>query len=720
MGGRGVFRGPPGAFDGGPMALTSLTNPSPEARDDAHSGTANVLNGLGAHRVNAPPLPTRNARTLSDAELKQFLSTMLVIRAFEERTAELFKEGFVKGSAHSSIGQEAVAAGACFPLLRDDFLATHHRAHGHCIAKGADVNGMMAELLGRKDGLCGGLGGSMHVADIGLNIIGANGIVGACMGLGVGAALAAKQRKSTDAGIAIFGDGGANEGIFHEALNMAAIWKLPIVFLCENNQYGLSTPFSEVTAGGSVSARAAGYGVPGATIDGNDVVAVYTAVDEAIARARAGEGPTVIEAITYRHSDHSMRANLPGYREDDEVTLWKTKDPIGRCARLLKERGAMTDADYDAMAAAAGAMIDAAVVFAKASPEPELSSLAPAVSAPSKSANAIEPPPGTRELTYLDAIKEAMAQEMERDERVFVIGEDVGLIGGTFGVTRGLFQRFGKDRLMNTPISEMGIAGAAVGSAICGRRPIAEIQIFDFVTFMMDMIVNQAAKLRYMLGGKPTVPVVFRGPQGGGIRLAAQHSQSLEAWFAHVPGLIVVAPSTPYDAKGLLISSIRDDNPVMFLEHKLLYLGQTAAVPEYSYEIPIGKADVKRAGGDVTVIATQAMVERALSAAEVLSRENISVEVIDPRTLRPLDMDCFVRSVKKTHRCVVVHEAWRTGGLGAEIAAQITESAFDWLDAPIERLGSMEVPMPYNDKLERAVIPSQGAIVEAIRRVCYR
>jgi 2-oxoisovalerate dehydrogenase E1 component len=665
-------------------------------------------------------LATRNAPQLGDAELKELLQTMLLIRAFETRTTELFQSGLVKGTAHSSVGQEAVAAGACYSLLRRDFITTHHRGHGHCIAKGADVSKMMAELLGRRDGICHGLGGSMHIADIELNIIGANGIVGASMGLGVGAALAAKQRKSTDAGIAIFGDGGANEGIFHEALNMAAIWKLPIVFLCENNQYGLSTSFAEATAGGSVSARAAGYGIPGETIDGNDVVAVYATVSEAIARARAGEGPSLVEAITYRHGDHSMRANLPGYREDAEVQRWKTMDPITRCTALLTTRGALANAEYNHMVSAAEAAIDRAVEFAKSSPEPDAEILLPAVSVPFKSANAIEPPPGTRELTYLEAIKEAMAQEMERDERVFVLGEDVGLIGGTFGVTRGLFQRFGKDRLMNTPISEMGIAGAAVGSAICGRRPIAEIQIFDFVTFMMDMIVNQAAKLRYMLGGTPTVPVVFRGPQGGGIRLAAQHSQSLEAWFSHVPGLIVLAPSTPYDAKGLLISAIRDDNPVMFLEHKMLYLGQSSPVPEAPYEIPIGKADIKRVGTDVTVIATQVMVERALAAAEALSRDDISVEVIDPRTLRPLDMDCLIRSVKKTHRCVVVHEAWRTGGIGGEIAAAINELAFDWLDAPVERLGAVEVPMPYNDKLERAVIPTQNAIIDGIRRVCYR
>lgn len=699
--------------DAAQAAIPASNRPTPAKPTGSRKGS-NANGGASLH------LATRNAPRLGDAELKQLLRTMMIIRKFETRTTDLFLSGLVKGTAHSSAGQEAIAAGACYPLLQSDFIATHHRGHGHCIAKGADVSRMMAELLGRADGICGGLGGSMHIADINLNIIGANGIVGASMGLGVGAALAAKQRKSTDAGIAIFGDGGANEGIFHEAMNLAAIWKLPIVFLCENNQYALSTSFRESTAGGSIANRAAGYAVPGETVDGNDVVAVYAAVDEAIARARAGEGPTLIEALTYRHGDHSMRANLPGYREDEEVEHWKSMDPINRCAALLRERDALPDDEYEALVSETDSIIEAAIEFGKNSPEPDIDVLFPAVSAPFKSAGAIEPAVGTRELTYLEALKEAMSQEMERDPSVFVIGEDVGHIGGTFGVTRGLFQKFGKERLMNTPISEMAIAGAAVGAAICGRRPIAEIQIFDFVTFMMDMIVNQASKLRYMLGGKPTVPVVFRGPQGGGIRLAAQHSQSLEAWFAHVPGLVVVAPSTPYDAKGLLIASIRDDNPVMFLEHKLLYLGGASPVPEEPYEIPIGKADIKREGTDVTVIATQAMVERALSAADILARENISVEVIDPRTLRPLDMDCFVNSVKKTHRCVIVHEAWRTGGLGGEIAAQINELAFDWLDAPIERLGAWEVPMPYNDKLERAVIPNQNAIVDAIRNVCYR
>jgi len=295
------------------------------------------------------------------------------------------------------------------------------------------------------------------------------------------------------------------------------------------------------------------------------------------------------------------------------------------------------------------------------------------------------------------------------------MGEDVGETGGIFQVSKGLFDAFGADRVRDTPISEATFVGCGIGAAIAGMRPIVELQIFDFVALTMDMLVNQAAKFRYMLGGAPNVPVVVRGPQGGGIRLAAQHSQSLEAWFTHIPGLVVIAPSTPYDAKGLLTSAIRDDNPVIFLEQKLLYLGQPAPVPEVPYAIPIGKADIKRVGSDVTVVATSAMVPRALGAAQQLEGEGISVEVIDPRTLKPLDEDTILNSVRKTNRLLVVHEACRKGGFGAEVAAIVVEKAFDYLDAPVLRLGAPDAPIPYNDELERLSIPSQDRIVEELR-----
>ena len=661
--------------------------------------------------MDVPVRTRRNVPPLDAAQKRALLRTMVLIRRFEQRTTELFLDGVVKGTAHSSVGQEAIAAGACAALRRQDFLVTHHRGHGHTIAKGASLPRMMAELMGRAYGYCGGLGGSMHIADLDLNILGANGIVGAGLGLAAGAALAARQRGGDDAGIVFFGDGAANEGIFHEALNVAAIWRLPLVLFCENNRYGLSTASAEVTAGGSVAARAAGYDVPGETIDGNDVEAVYEAVAAALARARAGEGPTLIEALTWRWGDHSMRANLPRYRTEAEEAEGRALDPVARWAAEL-------DADLAPLEAEATAEVEQAIAFGLASPEPSFADLAPAVLAPHQPPE-LEPASGTRAITYLQAITEAIGDEMARDNRVFVLGEDVGAIGGIFGATRGLLERF-PGRLLDTPISEMAIGGLAVGSALAGRRPIAEIQLFDFCTLMMDMIVNQAAKARFMLGGRTTVPAVFRGPQGGGIRLAAQHSQSLEAWFAHVPGLVVLAPSNPYDAKGLMTAAIRDDNPVVMLEHKLLYLGAPAPVPEQPYSIPIGRAAIRRAGRDATVVATLAMVERAMAAAESLARQGIETEVVDPRTLRPLDMDTICASVRKTGRCLVVHEAWRTGGLGAEIAASIGEAAFDWLDAPVARLAAPDVPMPYNDRLEREVIPSAAAIAASVRRLCNR
>src|SRR5438477_583242 len=544
---------------------------------------------------------------LDGERLESLYTTMVKIRRFDEKTAELFVQGLVKGTAHSYVGEEAVAAAACANLKADDYIVGTHRGHGHCIAKGARVDRMMAELCGRVAGYCRGLGGSMHSAALDVNILGCNGIVAAGLPIGNGAALAARLRRTDRVVVAFFGDGASSQGVVHESLNLAAVWKLPIVFLCENNQYALSTSSKRTIAGESIAGRAVAYAIPGVRVDGNDVLAVYEAVETAVARARAGEGPTMVEALN-----------------------------------------------------------------------------------------------------------EAMHAEMTRDEGVFVMGEDVSLIGGIFGVTRGLREKFGEDRVRDTPISEAGFLGAGIGAAIAGRRPIVEIQIWDFIAVAMDQVVNQAAKFRYMLGGGPTVPLVIRGPQGGGIRLAAQHSQCLEAWFAHVPGLVVVAPSTPYDAKGLLASAIRDDNPVIFLEHKALYAVK-GPVPSEPYAIPLGKADVKREGSDVTVVATQAMVARALATAADLEKDGISVEVIDPRTLVPLDEATILASVRKTHRLVVAHEAVKRSGFGAELAAIVAEKALDDLDAPIARVGARAIPMPYNDALERAVIPTQADIAEAIR-----
>jgi acetoin:2,6-dichlorophenolindophenol oxidoreductase subunit beta len=320
-----------------------------------------------------------------------------------------------------------------------------------------------------------------------------------------------------------------------------------------------------------------------------------------------------------------------------------------------------------------------------------------------------------REITYAEAIREAMTQEIRRNEDVFIMGEDIGIYGGAFGVTSGMIEELGPEKVIITPISEAAITGLAVGAALTGMRPILELQFSDFITIAMDQIVNQAAKLRYMFGGKAKVPVVIRTPGGSGAGFAAQHSQSLEAWTAHIPGLKVVQPSTPYDAKGLLKAAIDDDNPVIFYEHKLLY-GLRGEVPEQQYSIPLGKADIKREGTDVTIVATSLMVHRSLEAAKILEREGIYVEVIDPRTLVPLDKETIIKSVMKTNRAIVVYEAVKRGGYGAEIASIINESeAFDYLDAPVIRLGGKEIPIPYNPTLEKHAVPQVEDIVNAVK-----
>jgi len=659
--------------------------------------------------------PLSAASRIESQKLLTLFETMYRIRRFEEKAAELFKKGVIKGTAHSYAGQEAIAAGTCLNLTADDYVGSYHRGHGHCIAKGARVDRMLAELMGKESGYCRGLGGSMHVADLALNILGANGVVGATMPLGAGAALAAKYQRSKAVAVAFFGDGAANQGVFHETMNLAAVWKLPMVFVCENNQYALNTSFQQTTSVPQIAIRAGAYGIPGRTVDGNDAVAVYEAIGEAVERARSGQGPSLIEGMTWRWGPHSMRANLREPRTDEEMKTWKSRDPLIRheewllAANYSRERIASIKSAVDAE-------IEHAVQFATEAAEPKLSILDTAVYAPHAAYN--EPGPGaTRQLTFPEALNEALRQEMSRDSSVFLMGEDIAETGGIFQVSKGLSAQFGSDRVRDTPISEASFCGAGVGAALAGLRPIVEVQIFDFVTQMMDMIVNQAAKFRFMNGGTAKVPLVVRGPQGGGIRLAAQHSQSLESWFAHIPGLVVVAPSTPYDAKGLLAAAIRDDNPVIFLEHKMLYLGPSGSVPEQNYAIPLGKADIKRSGTDVTIVATQMMVLKALSAAVILEREGISVEIIDPRTIRPLDIDTILTSVRKTHRLIIAHEACLTCGFGAEVSALVMEKAFDWLDAPVMRVAARDTPMPFNDQLESAVIPTPEDIVVAVKNV---
>ena len=462
-------------------------------------------------------------------------------------------------------------------------------------------------------------------------------------------------------------------------------------------------------------------------MDGMDVMAVRRVVGEAVERARQGGGATLIEAKTYRYYGHS-RSDPRAYRSKEEEQSWHDRDAIETFAKRLVESGICTQEEADALETKIEDQIDAAQEFALSSPLPDPAELEDFVYTPFKWTEedyakerrlrqlCREGGPGTHQVKFKEALVEAGREELLRDERVFIMGEDVGLYGGAYGATKGLFQEFGFARVKDTPISEATIGGAAVGAAMSGLRPIAEIMYVDFTPLAMDQIANQGAKNRYMFGGKTIVPMVVRTEGGAGRSIAAHHSQSLEALWAHFPGIYVVMPATPFDAKGLLKAAVRDDNPVMFIEHKMLY-NEEGPVPDEDYVIPFGVADVKREGNDVTVVTYSRMVLRALEAAEKLAEEGISVEVVDLRTLKPLDMDTVAASVKKTGRVVGLTEAYKTNSFINELAMRIQEEVFDWLDAPVVRVAAADVPVPMSEPLEDACIPSVERIIAGIRQV---
>jgi 2-oxoisovalerate dehydrogenase E1 component len=673
---------------------------------------------------------------LARDEALNLLRQMWEIRMFEDKVYELLGLNVIKGASHLYAGEEAVAVGAISTLNDDDLITSTHRGHGHCHARGATLaktedarqehyNKMMAELCGRATGYCLGRGGSMHIADVEKGNLGATGIVGGNIPVATGAALAQKMQDTGRVVLCFFGDGASQTGNFHESLNLAGLWRLPVVFIVENNLYGMSVPLQSAAAKLDIADRACAYEMPGEVVDGMDILAVREAVGRAVERARSGEGPSLIECKTYRWYGHS-RSDPRKYRTKEEEAAWKARDPIPNLAARLVEAGIATEAEVDEIEEQVEQAIEEATNFALNSPTPPVEELEMYVYAPFKWTEedyarerrlrelCRDGGPGTRKIPYRQALQEAAREEMMRDPDVFIMGEDVGLYGGAYGATRGLFDEFGGERVRDTPISEATIGGAAVGAAMAGMRPIAEIMYVDFTPLAMDQIANQGAKNRYMFGGKTIVPMVIRTEGGAGRSIAAHHSQSLEALWTHFPGIYVVMPSTPYDAKGLLKAAIRDDNPVMFIEHKMLY-GVEGYVPEEDYVIPFGVADVKREGADVTVITYSRMVHRALEAAEKLADEDVSVEVIDLRSLKPLDVDTIAASVKKTGRVVGVTEGYKTGSFISELAMVIQEQLFDWLDAPIVRVCAADVPVPMSEPLEDAAIPSVERIVAGIR-----
>jgi 2-oxoisovalerate dehydrogenase E1 component len=644
------------------------------------------------------------------------------IRLFEDEARRLKAEGLVSGPVHCATGQEATVVGACLALRESDTLTGTHRSHGHPIGKGAALGPLMAELLGRRDGICRGQGGSMHLADFRVGSLGESGIVGAGIPVATGAGLSARTRGTDEVCLCFFGDGASNQGSFHESLNMAAVWKLPVVYLCENNLYAATTPLESATSVSDIALRAGGYGIPSEIVDGQDVLAVHAAVRRAVARARRGEGPTLVEAKTYRYCEHADGEGIPGgYRDESEIEDWRRRDPLLLFREGLVAEGILAGAELDAIEKEVREEVAHAVSFAQASPAPvsgqdfpgpmtaEGALWVPRVDADLAAELETQPSEAARELSYIEAIYEAQGIELRRDERVVLIAEDLGLLAKAEA-----FGPIGPHRLWSAPISENGFVGAAVGAALTGLRPIVDLMIASFVWVAMDQIVSQAAKIRTMFGDQAQVPIVLRAGMWYGSAYAAHHSDRPYPLFMNVPGLKIATPATPADAKGLLLGAIRDDEPVLIFEEKRLW-NTRGPVTEGDEAIAFGRAIRRRSGGDLTLLAIAGAVPEALIAAESLAGQGFECEVIDPRTLVPLDIESVLASVAKTGRLVIVDPANRSCSVAAEIAAQVVEQAFDQLRAPIRRVTTPDLQIPFAPSLEMPLYPDAGRIETVVR-----
>jgi Pyruvate/2-oxoglutarate dehydrogenase complex, dehydrogenase (E1) component, eukaryotic type, beta subunit len=665
---------------------------------------------------------------MSDYDRKFLLDLyerMVLIREFEDTVKFLFLEGTMPGTIHQCQGQEATAVGVCAALAPDDWITSTFRGHGHALAKGLTPQELMDELFGAETGCCKGRGGSMHVGNMNKGMVPGIAIVAGGIPLAAGMALSFKLENKPQVVASFFGDGAIAEGAFHEGVNMAAIWNLPVILVCENNLYGASTHVDLVMKNSRISDRAKSYGFRGETVDGNDVLAVYEAAQKAAAECRAGKGPVLLELLTYRRTGHSRRDPCH-YQPKDEREVWAQRDPIERFAARI----GLTSEEHELINTRIQKLLAEAVERAKVAPHPSASGLTEYVFAEASPRSAalsehvdpvVSAGGSTRRLGIAEALREGIAEEMAADPRVFCIGEDIGVPGGwggAFTVTLGLEKSF-PQRMINTPIAELGFFGLATGAAMMGMRPIADVQYGDFLFLASDQIINNAAKLRYMSGGTISVPLVMRAPVGATGR-GSQHAQNMERYFTGVPGLKVVAPSNAYDAKGLLKAALRDGNPVLMFEHKLLYgskgaraeggaVDASSDIPAEDYIVPIGKAAIRREGKRVTVLAWLLMVHYAMQAADELD-----AEVIDVRSLSPIDWETIGASVRKTGHAVIVEEGPITGGVGAEIAAGIAER---WPSVRVTRVASPDVPVPFTPVLENAYRPDVARISKGVRRI---
>ncbi len=651
---------------------------------------------------------------LDHAHARALLQGMIRIRRFEEKCYELYTQEKIRGFLHLYDGEEAVAVGVAAALEPRDRLVSTYREHGHALARGMSMESALAEMYGKATGCAGGRGGSMHFFDAETNLYGGNAIVGGGLPLAVGLGLGDHMQGQDRVTACFFGDGALAEGEFHESMNLAALWKLPVLFVLENNLYAMGSAVARVQANTDFVPRAASYGMPAESVDGNDVVAVEAAARRLVEAIRAGGGPRFLECRTYRTRPHSM-FDAEKYRDKTEVAEWRKRSPITRFQSWLLDNGLMQHEEVGAIEAEVEAQLRNAVAACEQAPWEPVEDLTRHVVAENRPAPPVPATPDRMvDSTYRDCCRAAITEALLRDPRVFMMGEDVGAYGGCYAVSVGLLKTFGPDRIRDTPLSEAAFTGAGIGAALVGMRPIVEIMTVNFSLLALDQILNTAATIRHMSGGQFGVPLVIRMATGAGRQLAAQHSHSLEAFFAHIPGLRVVAPATLEDVRGMLWTALEDPDPVILLEHVMLY-NMTGKIAANAGPVDIDRAVIRRRGRDVTLMAWSHSLWKALEAAEALAQDGIEAEVIDLRSLRPLDEATLAASVTRTRRAAVVDEGWHTGSLSAEIAARLQEVCFWHLDAPVARICSAEVPVPYPKHLETAALPQVNDIVAAVR-----
>jgi 2-oxoisovalerate dehydrogenase E1 component len=674
--------------------------------------------------------PARNEKDLGiePAVLVEIYRQMSRIRAVDKAVQAGLSGGKFFFSYWPMTGQESIPATISQLISARDYMVTTYRGIHDQVAKGVALEGLFAEMLGRIEGVNKGKGGSPHISDPSSGSMLTTAIVGAGAPIANGLALAAKMRAEDRVTIVNFGDGATSIGAVHEAMNLAGVWKLPVIFLCQNNLIGEYTPIPEYTASKDFASRAAGYGFKGVKLDANDVPGFYKGMKAVIDDIRKGGGPYFVEAVTMRLGPHA------GVGDSHEVTaevLKAAKEawPVPVVRKVLLQAGVSSEAELAKIEEEAAAEVEKAMAKAmtgKVTPAEEtLIDVYADPSVPPRRGHypkreAEKVPEGESKTgQMLDGVRDAQDIAMTLDKGVFLLGEDIGdPPGGVFGTSKGLQTKHGKERVRPTPIAETAIIGAGIGASLVGMRPVAEIMFNDFAGVCLDQIFNHAAKQRYMSGAATHAPMTIRMMVGGGIGgFGAQHSQSLEAWLLHTPGLKVTFPSTPFDAKGLLLSCIFDDDPCIQLESIKLLRGAKDKIPTGDYRIPLGVAKVRREGTDLSLITYGWQVQECLTAAEELQKEGVSVEVVDLRTLVPLDYHRVLESVKKTRRALVVHAATEFCGFGGELASTIGEELFSTLKAPVGRLGADYAPIAYSREIETAQIPHARTILARAREV---